>query len=372
MGSLPVKAQTASGLSRFLDLERTTCQRLVSGISESATQVRLVAQLPGAQGLRMVANSIRAQGADTTSALASIEDYDAVVTRLAGSQSKLIRRINAPGASAEPQVTPDQNATRVLFESAAAFTGRSSDLWVAAHVFTPTERADRVRQGRVHGLLGHRSARNAVPLTVHVFATNDPTHEDGIGFQPVRAERDDGVLEEFSTSPAPIVRSKTPGVSVVQSIDRDPDAPLDDPIDVMFALDGQTAHPAVLDRRCEEVWSLVNFPVRRMLFDVYLHRELARTCIAELDHHLWRPDFESEDGERWQTRFPSNPGLQMLPRGKEGVATDAWDRYPDLLSVLFEHHEAEADDYVGFRCDVAFPVWRTGYRINLDFDSSER
>ncbi len=56
--------------------------------------------------------------------------------------------------------------------------------------------------------------------------------------------------------------------------------------------------PAHVPSGLEEVWALVNFPVRWLLLDVILHRDVARGCIPGLNVHLWRPDFASTVGER--------------------------------------------------------------------------
>ncbi len=368
LGRLPVAAQNASGLARAIEVERTTCQRLLAGIASHETTPEMIAALPGAQGMRMIAEGVSGMlpHIEVGAVTAAIEAYDAEIKRLAGSQSRLVRRLEAEKARSRPvTVRDDSTARQSLFDAAEAITGRSSDLWLAAHVYTPTGDAKVVRQGRAHGLRGHRAAPDAVPLTLHVLA-EDALEDDG-GYRPIQPARDDGLVAAFSTSPAPIVRSKSPGIAVVQTVDPDPASAGTDPIDLVFALDGTMTHPATREHQVEEVWALINFPVRRMIFDVYLHRDLARGCLAEIDHHLWRPDFASELGERWQTRFAARPRLELLARGAEGLATDAWDDYPDLLSVVFDHHGTEPADYVGYRCDVAFPVWRTGYRVALDF-----
>ena len=378
VGSLPVEGQTASGMARLLGVERTTCQRVVSAITPPDAGLELVSQLPGTRGLRMLVDAAEAAGPDgatLASTRSAIRAYDELIRRLAGSQTKLIKRVERtlPGEVGSDGVTGrDEQARAMLFESAEQLTGRSSELWLAVHLFTPDrEHPGLVLDTRAHGLVGHRAAADAVPLTFHIFGDDlgeDDDHEPRAGhFRPLIAGQRDALLPDFSTDPPPIVRAKSPGEAVVQTIEPSPGTARSSPIDLVFGLDGAITHPATREHRVEEIWALVNFPVRRLLFDVFLHRDLARACIPALDNHLWRPDFASQVGERWQTRFWRSPQLTVLPAGLEHARTDAYKRYAELVRTLFEARGANPADYVGYRCDVAYPIWRTGYRLSLDF-----
>lgn len=384
VGSLPVEGQTASGMARLLGIERTTCQRVVSAITSSDAGLALVSQLPGSRGLRMLidATSSLPEGtAPDASVLsgcrAAVSAYDELIRRLAGSQTRLIKRVERtlPGeAGGDGGPGHDEQARATLFDAAEQLTGRSSDLWLAMHLFSPDPtHPDLVLDTRAHGLVGHRAAPDAVPLTIHIFGDDlrdEDSPEPRAGrFRPLRRGQRDGVLTEFSTEPVPIVRSKAPGEAVVQTIETSGGA-RSEPIDLIFGLAGAIDHPAKREHRVEEIWALVNFPVRRLLFDVFLHRDLARACIPALDNHLWRPDFASQTGERWQTRFSRSPQLTVLPAGLGHARTDAYTRYAELARTLFEARGADPADYVGYRCDVTYPVWRTGYRLSLDFGES--
>lgn len=363
----PVEVQSASGLARHLGIERTTCQRLVAAVTGSYPGVELLAALPGTKGLAMLIRAARQRPELSVAALndadAAVEKLELTVRALGGSRSGLIRRLAIDHAQADAQ--SDESAAEQMFRAAQALTGRSSDVWLASYVYTPIQGQDRVSQARVHGLIGHRAQPQAVPLTFHVFG--EEHSEDGQaqgGFRPLL--KPDVVLREYSTSPLPMVRSRTPGEHVVQTIEERGGQSAEG-IDLVFGMVGSMTNPAVRPSRLEEVWALVNFPVRRMLFDCFLHRDLARACIPSLDHHLWRPDFATTIGERWQTRFPDSPRLELLPVGLDHARSGAWSRYAELVGLMFESEGLRPQDYVGYRCDLDLPVWRTGYRMAFDF-----
>ncbi|MBX3322157.1 MAG: hypothetical protein KF757_04120 [Phycisphaeraceae bacterium] len=368
LSEFPVEAQSASGLARCLGVERTTCQRLVSAVTGPYPGLSLVGQLPGVRGMQIMLKAAEQRDGFRTASLGeahqAVENLDRTIRELAGSRSKLLRRVS-PAEPSSARNVHDTTARERLFDAASEVTGRSSNLWLAAHVYTPTADPTRVAQSRVHGLIGHRARADAVPLTFHVFG-DDPAAPEEVGrFRALR--KPDAILREFSTSPLPIVRSRHPGEHVVQTIEENPDAPGSGTIDLVFGMTGLMSHPAQREHKLEEVWALVNFPVRRMLFDCFLHRDLARRCIPSLDHHLWRPDFSTQIGERWQTRFADGPRLELLPTGIEGARSEQYHRHQELLHTLFAAENLDPREYVGYRLDLEYPVWRTGYRMAFDF-----
>ena len=385
LASVPVEAQTPSGLSRHLGVERTTCHRAVAAASHPYTGLDLADQLPGSKGLRLlteqgrVGNGVSEDLKRSAQALnCAIDEYDRATRVIAGSRTKLMRRIRATSAtqSHDGRAEERRETREALATAAAKLTGRFSRLWFALHIYEPGEDPKRVIQTRSNGLLGHFARDNAVPLTFHVFVTHDDEtrvrteHLDQ--FHPIRPPKGDeppGLLTEFSTAPTPIVRTKQPGEFLVQTFSDSPDQPRAESVDMVFGMVGGMAHPALSRSQLEEVWALVNFPANRLLFDVFLHRDLARAAIPALDVHLWRPDFASHSGERWQTRFATAPKLELIGSGLHRSQTDAWDRYTELLETLFTTRGIDPADYVGFRCDVPYPIWRAGYCMSFDFGS---
>ncbi len=383
LSTLPVEDQSASGLARSLEIERTTCQRAVSAVNQPFAGTALVGQLPGVAGLRALADATEtrfARNADAVDAARglreAIDGYASVLHRAAGSRAKLLARLSADHTKRVAAPAQYENHARQLFEASTALTGRQSQAWISVHIYEPTQRPDRLWQTRAHGLIGHTAREDAVPLTFHVFATLPSGTEHGddaaeLGrFHPLhRSAHSDGtpseVLRAFSSDPPPIVQARQPNEFLVQTVDSVADAR--GPCDLMFGLGGLMAHPNAAPPFMEEVWAMINFPARWMLFDVFLHRDIARRCIPGLDQHLWRPDFASTAGERWQTRFATSPRLEALGAGLRQVESPAFTRHGELLRYLFTMRGLNPEEYVGYRCQTPYPMWRTGYRMTFDF-----
>lgn len=387
---MPPGAEHASGMARFLDIERTTCQRVVSSVEGSFGGLELISRLPGSRGLKMLTKAARRRlprdKHERISAVAAgIELYETTVRRLAGSQSRLLRRLDASIAPAREALDTAAHdaARRALFDAAAGVTGRWSELWLAAYLYRPHESEDRLlRHARVNGLIRHEWRADAVPLTFHSFNNNRNTPAEdadeamaraGI-FEPLfaREEEPAHLLEEFSAKPVPIVASKQTSEYMVQAIDAISDSTASwRPVDLMFGSRAVVKNPMRMNPRIEECWGLINLPARAMVFDVFLHQDIALRCIPALDAHLWRPDFASAVGDRWQTRLGNTPALTLLGRGLERIDTRWHPRHPELLSMLFDAEGANPSEYVGFRCAVEHPLWRCGYCMSFDFGAAE-
>ena len=383
LAAMPVDAQSASGLARRLDVERTTCQRVVSAANQASPGLTLIKHLPGVAGMRMIVNAAgrldQAEVARASAALSTaIDAYEQASRRIAPSRARLLASIDAsPGKAGESGTNDRERSRTQLFESAAALTGRYSETWLAMHIYEPADDPKHLIQTRAHGLIGHVAREDAVPLTFHVFGTSSPTDDEPAEvehFHPLVAPSDRKgpaeLLRQFSTRPFPVVRARQPNEFLVQTIDANPAEPTT-PFDLVFGMLGRMVHPGTVAPFVEEVWALVNFPVRWLLMDVFLRRDLARTCVPGLDVHLWRPDFASQVGERWQTRFSTAPRLQLIRADLEQAASPAYGRSAELQQFLFEQRGLEAADFVGYRCEVAYPMWRTGYRMTFDFGQRE-
>ena len=396
LASLPADARNASGLARFLAVDRTTCQRLVYIATRPYGGLSYVDRMPGVRGLRQLIDAARSRTGKKSQIEkepldafeAAVDRFEATLRDLGGKQSSLLRRIAvtplSPVATSKSDDLASIDAQRRLFDAAAALTGRSSDVWLAVYVYYPIESAAgcglSISVARAHGLIGHVARPDAVPLTFHNFTSKRADIAEGDEnpsrpFQSLNDRADDhdaaaNVLRDFSTDPPPVVSSRQPGEYLVQAIDADPST-AGGAIDLMFGTRSTMPHPALTPPRIEEVWAMINFPARRLLFDVYLHRDLARTCIPSLDLHLWRPDFAANIGDRWQTRFGKGPRLEVLGPGIASAATPAYPRQADLTKFLFEKLALDPQRFVGHRCAAEYPVWRAGYCMSFDFNAGE-
>lgn len=375
LDALPERDRGASAMSRALGIDRNTCQRLVAATARGDADERTLVQLPGIQGLRQFINAardrVRVEGVVdmSTSATHSVDRLEALIEKLAGSQRRLRQRLEASvdlsiGESAAP--SDDLAARKALFRAAAAVVGRWSESQVTLSMIRPAKGdPSRTESLIVRGHVGHVSRSSAVPLEIG-FAV-DPRLNCGTR----SGENESPLLEAFCSRPTPQISSRTVDGRRVHAIDPAETARVG-PCDIvlMDALRSDM-HPATRRPALGEVWSLVTFPVQKFVFDVYVHRDIDELCSASIEQHLWSPQIMMQGFWRWSTRFPGGPKLGVLGQGISAAQTSAYARHAELTRHCFDLVGWEANEFVGYRCEVAFPSWRAGFCMLFDFAGHE-
>ncbi|MHC5115153.1 MAG: hypothetical protein ACYTGP_12085 [Planctomycetota bacterium] len=390
VGGLPVHAHGASGMSRHLDVVRNTCQRVVAALAEPSPGPALLARLPGVKGMRLLVEGFRQRGADAgdlAAMSAAIEQFAEFIKESAGSQSKLARRLASEPAREEPGRTAPSSAPglavrRRLYDAATDLMGRRCDLGVTIYAYRlePSD-PSHLERAMATGDIGQVARPSAMPRSVVLGNVKFQEEDDralpyeSLDHTPAHGSTPHALLEEFCSKPLPLVTSRGSQRRLVHVIDSGPHG-TDEPID--FVVANRSIHPSTLpDGRSalEGVWKLVNYPTRHLVFDVFLHRSMERLYRPGIETQMWSPGLDIAPAERWLTRFPNGPRLQLLGAGIEHAHTDAFPRYVELAAAFFGKLGWDPADFVGFRCEVEYPIWRSGYFMtfeHLDAADAER
>lgn len=384
VASLPEHAQGASGMARHLGVVRNTCQRIVSCLADPPDP-EVLARLPGVQGLRLFLDAMRkteADRADVDAAEAATEQFDALIREVAGSQTKLASRLEATRDPTDHTADPEEVRRRQraqLFAAAGNITGRRCEAFLSIYAFRPApDDARRMERLLASGVIGQVARPDAIPMvlssgnTRYEADTGDRAPFASIDKSEARGRTPKAVLDEFSTTPLPVVTSRGARGQLIQIVDPKILAG-GPPIDIVTAnrSAGSSRRPE-LERPAElSVWKLCNLATKNLIFDVYLHREMANSCIASIDAQLWQPNLDSPIEDRWLTRLPDMPRLEMLGSDLQRVGCPAYPRMVELTRHLFETTGWNFGDFVGYRCMMQYPVWRAGYCMSFDFSGHE-
>jgi hypothetical protein len=374
LDAFPPSDRSASGLSRVLNVDRTTCQRLVYALRSGFDGPALLGRLPGIPGLSRLLDASAGSVDPSLRAAAgqAVDLFATLIDDLAGSQSRLIRRLDASGESASPLRPASRNGDEApdrqhLFEAAAKLTGRWSDLWTAIYIYVPDAERTTLRVPRVYGLLGHRATPEAVPLIVQNFSS---TTDRGAA-APTSASQSDqqqAIIQPFSSDPNAFVRDSRTNAMIVQHVDTEPGQP-GRPVDLMLASSLEMPHPRLRTPKLENLWALIHFPARAMLVDAYMPVSEARGALPSVGVHLWGPDHDMQAAPSWRTRFPQSPKIQLIGRGLDGVESPLHARHRELTMLAFQRVGVDPDAYVGYRLAINYPIWRAGYCLSFDFEN---
>lgn len=354
-------------LSRDLGLNRNICQRLGAALEPSLSPLETLAKFPGPEGLQLFAEAVvtaAGRSVRRTPLLAAVEVYQRLVQKVGGSQAQLIRRIELTSRGRGTAASGDNiPARRKLFEAAADMLGYSMDTVLSLSAIRPmTDAPDFIEGIDVMGLMGTRSLSGSLTLVTAAFGTEERKYVPLAGDHPSGLN----VVEEFCTLPLPgstVEYADGKARTVVEIHTPDGDA-------TDFVL-GQrwypTVHPALL---ATPLWwnSIgVHRPARRLVYDFYMHKSMATSCVPAVAASLWNASLTGNPAQYWHNRLPGKFTLQMLGPGLANAGTDAWDRHHELTTRIFELAGWPAHEFVGYRCDVPFPTWAATYYMTFEF-----
>ncbi len=372
----PSTARSASGLARYLGMERTVCQRMVGALHRNEPDVSLLTRLPGVRSLGAIVQRAEDAGIDgevCRSAAAAVELLVEFFYRAGGSQAAFARRLSARPGPVRASGTEKESDGAALARAARRIVGRWSDVQLQTAVYRPhPERSGEMQTGRMRGFIGHRAEADAAPLVMlNRKATVAGARPDRGEYQSLSGEGGPELLfaaAPFCTEPVARATTRRGDGRMVQIIDP-PGECGESGYDFVSADRSASSLPlpTVESPPVHEVWTSIDYPAAALLFDVWQHRDLARACIPSLSAHLYRINVIETVGERWYTRLAGGPKLQLLGSGLENAPSEVWPRQADALSWLFDRLGWDPSEFVGYRCEVRVPLWRIGYLMSFDF-----
>ncbi|MEZ6318902.1 MAG: hypothetical protein R3B49_09145 [Phycisphaerales bacterium] len=377
VAALPEPAQGASGMARHLDIVRNTCQRVVAALQDAEPTLDTLVKLPGVKGLDQFLEALAEHGADKgdlSLAETAVRQFEALIDELAGSHAKLAARIQAVGGSDPESSLASERARAALYEAAVGVTGRSTETQISLYAFRAgADDPGTLHRALAHAMIGATVTPGGMPATLASGNTlawiddADARSSRLLDESAARGRTPQALLKPFTSHPLPTVTSRgTPG-NLVQVIDP---AQLDGPTTFDVATADRSTHPFTDPNTgkpaLDEVWCLVNAPTRHLIFDVYLHADIERRFRPAADAVLWNPGLSVPGGDRWIASLPAQPRVELLGQGLSRAATRAYPRHAELTRFFFDQLGWGAGEFVGFRVEVRYPIWRVGYCLRLE------
>lgn len=383
LSHLPEGQRQVSAMSRALGVERTTCQRIVSALQKQDGDLELLVALPGVQALRNLLGALRAKGVDeddSAAAEAAIDEYHRVLRGCGRSKSEFVRRLGLTPVDAQEAMAlgpmsqlSQEQAREMHFNASVEVTGRWSEVRTGLCLIRPCpDDATQTEMIQTMGFIGHQSFPEALPFMVWAgmekgFDAPDKKLFSTLTAEPVSGHSPHVLLADYCSEPLPSVTVRRSADVVEYLVDLQQTS-RGKPVDIVLGhqLAQRTKHPALRDPPIEEAWFLMPYPARWLVFDIYLHRDLARCCIASLSAHAWPMNMDTRL-DRWSTQLPHSPRMQILGNGPHNAHCDVYPAQRDLAFALFREVNWPADEFVGHRCEMSYPIWRIGYRTLLDY-----
>ncbi|MCA8979388.1 MAG: hypothetical protein KDC14_05140 [Planctomycetes bacterium] len=376
---LPARLQSGSELSRELKVERATCQRILSSALGAYEGLEIVGRLPGRKGIENFVKALGRQSewidAGQLQHLSVAADSFADALReTAGSQAAFVKRWRSRHREThqDPALLAEDDQAlkrRSFFEASAEITGHvcETSLLVLAINEDPHD-PDNVRLATAKGTIGHRTEPDAAPLLMNeVVEGSSRTGPEG---EPKPASME---LSGFSSESVRMVNQDKGPASLSQFIETVGPSQ-DKPVDILLSSRGSFPHmhPALIDSQAMNITYRVPFPSRYLLLDIYLSRRLAQSCLPSAKTYLGgEPQEIVSRALDWGARFREDPDLVLLGQGTIKAHSRAYANQKGLTDDLFHRQSWDPADFVGFRLQVHYPIWKGTYCLRLDFSGMQ-
>ena len=365
--SPPVQGKRAATLAGELGVGRMTCQRImklarIPGDTEPCGP-SLLADLPGVGGLREFLEALAQAGTPRsalTDAFAAVDGFEAYLRDIGLSQTGFATALALFHDTSDPDRLRDRRAK--LFEAASTITGQAAELTTSMMAIRPSQHEKfNYEQIAVRGYAGMRASGSAMPIRLPInmaFSDFRNVTSEEAAREPQR------LIESFCTRPLPSIDSRIIKSEHLAHIVNPEHIPPGEAFDC-FAIQhnlwniDQPGHQ-------KAVWLYVDYPTRHCIFDMYLHRSMEQHLKVHGDCHLWGTSLLAPPEDLWMTRFSDQMGFHELGPGTAGAGSARYERYQALATHMFEDQGWNADEFMGFRCEMELPIWRSGLCLAME------
>lgn len=377
----PPEARKVRALAAMLGIDQSLAQRALAGAQPETPEILTLMRVPGVEGLRLLAQAARERGCPghiVEGLEMAAGRFGEVISLLAGSHARLRARVEATlgedrTAGVDRPEHGQEGEREGMFRAAAELAGVWEDFYGAISMMAPQSESPGTMTGltaSVHA--GVRGRPGGMPFSV-TFADRLDARDEGGPSRVTRVLGDSGtgpggtLLTAFSTDPLPVVTANAGAQSVTQVVD--PEALYGaNAVDVAVATRrGPMPIPRMQATPTQSAAVQVRTPSRRLVLDFWVHRDLAPVRMPQVGAFIYQPGMPLDPALAWYNRLPGTPVLQVLGEGLGNAGSDAWVRLGELTGFLFDLAGWRAEEFIGFRCDVRYPVWCTAYVLWMDY-----
>lgn len=367
-------------MSRWLDLHKATCQRIVEGLDPGRDGLTAFSRFPGTEGMRNHITAAQAHGVNATlveAAADAVAEYETLLSSYGHTQRGLVRiieslRIEAAGPEGQPDRELAEDQRKALFDGAKRVTGEELRGKGVVVIIRPRPgqpaRLEATMYTHLTGVRRHTFSRPIVSFMFSGFwsHTEEP-RPTGIAAEhlPFR------IVEEFTTAGLSTDTIGVEDAKTIVTVDL-ANVPTDGdglgPADACLEFTSVEVPNPLWDPKLRlNVACRISSPARAMVMDVFLHHTIASSVVPVVGSYaLSAPPGDSPDGgpdECWYERFPDSPELRQLGRASDTRPRALLSRHEELVQYAFKRNDQlNPSDFLGYRCEVAYPIWQSEYR----------
>lgn len=379
IAELPPTAQSIAGMAKYLDANKSTCQRLLNVMNKSQDGLDVILLVPGYEGINQFVDCMQAKGVNESlveharkASKTFIKDIK-TFGRSHSSLKKILSRRHQSSQGGYSLSAAEQNRA-AHFEASKQLLGESSQLTFATFVAQPNPRDDDYYQEFAlvsrQGVNIKTQARPFMQFYSKDCLPSDSqsvTQSDG---PPDVKEFALGMVDEFTSID---LREAYSGYSqatsslVFANIKSD-----EQPFDATFLFNNPKDSFNPLSSKFKTtVHSIsIKIPTERLVMLVFLEKSLDKRCSVNVGcypNSLVMERQQHNYDEIWNDRFPEFPELKIVNSLTSVTELTAIDKSDEMIQYLFDYGKLDKEHFVCYMIDVKYPIWSSTYRVYFEF-----
>jgi len=359
----PVTSRSISGMARYLEVTKSTTQRLSEGL-RAEDPLQAVRAFPGRQGLRQVVAAAHRKGHGgrrCDEANAAIDALDQLLSIHGNSKSRLLNQLDEVQRFQRPrQATLSER--RALVQAAGAVLANHSDVRVSIRAI-------------------HRDPSDPARWTLRHLAVGHVGLRRGAGARPlIGSHRSSHDQAEILRAPPRLLPSfTTPGSGLETLQDkRSNQGDLDyrlrpggrpgEPFDYIADLGGpiRVHHPAKGPQKQLLAGVYVDSPTNALIMDLFVERELSPGTVPRVDVLPGVSVVGRSLGQKNIDSWPHQLTPLALGQALQHPSSAHWDKLLHVEQQLFEDWSLNPEHFVGYRVETRYPIFSALYTLSLN------
>lgn len=369
----PQSAGSINGMSRWLDFNRSNCQRILEGINKSKDGKDALCLFPGIAGLEEFLKKAAEHQIDSNvllEAQKAVEVFASILKKYARSHAELKRILgnSVVKNKANHGALTSSEKREQHYLASKQLLGASIESLFACYIL----RENTLNTQYLHevALISKKAISRAIEAQPFIQFYSHPQPENFTSPESISCDSrvqkgafQVGVVEEFSTAGLLDAYSSYSASNSGIVFNNLPDCK---PFDATFLFSNpdELSNPLNSQSNCSSTSISIKTPTKKLFMLVFLEKKLAMQSLVNVGCYAGNQKVEEgklRADDMWTEKLPEFPELKIVPNG-----TPLQGDMQAMTDYLFNFAELNADEFCCYLLEVDHPIWSSTYRVYFE------